>query len=760
MQNNPEIEKIVNNAVAIAKAHNHAYVITEHVLLAMIQYAPFRSVLTKYGTAVEQFENELSAYILSQVSLITSKEDFTPRKTNGLERMFNRALTQVLFTGRRSITLLDLYLAMMAENNSHAHYFLLKYGVHKTEFAEFYQKNHSAPEKGLSNESANEILDQHCINLSKRAAEGQLEPMIGRASELEEMITVLARKFKANVLMVGDPGVGKTAIIDGLAQEINAGRVPEFLKGAEVWGLEIGSLLAGSKYRGEFEEKFKDVISALETKKNCILFIDEAHTMMGAGTSGSSSLDFANMIKPAITKGNIKVIASTTWEEYYESFEKDRALMRRFHRVNVGEPDAETTEQILIGISPRLETFHNVLIDTEAMTAAVELSGRYIHDRKNPDKSIDLLDGACAGERVKDLGTVTINKDMIMAQVSRVTGVPLDRLQNERSTKVTELEGNIKQFLYGQDQAIDTVLERIYINFSGIGNPKKPVASFLFLGPTGTGKTELAKLLSQNLDMHLLKYDMSEFQEKHSIASLIGAPPGYVGFDDGNVGGGKLISDVSKNPFSILLFDEIEKAHPDVVNIMLQMLDEGRITGSSGKSVDVKNCIIIMTSNLGARDNENNNIGFGQSLEKTGEEDRAMKEFFKPELRNRIDKICKFNKLDRLAIKKIVVKFTAELQETLLAKNIRLTFSEDVIDMLADKGYDPKMGARPLSRKIDELIRVPLSKRILFDQIADCTIHASMVNDTVEFTTTSLLTIPVVNDEGYIVIDQVTPNIQ
>ena len=762
MQNNPEIEKIVTNAVAIAKAYNHAYVITEHVLMAMIQHAPFRAVLTKYGTAVEQFEGELSAYILSQVSLLTSKEDFTPRKTNGLERMFNRALTQVLFTGRRAITLLDLYLAMMAENNSHAHYFLLKYGVYKTEFAEFYQKNHSAPQKGLSNESANEILDQHCINLSKQAADGQLEPMIGRAGELEEMITVLARKFKANVLMVGDPGVGKTAIIDGLAQEINAGRVPEFLKGSEVWGLEIGSLLAGSKYRGEFEEKFKDVISALETKKNCVLFIDEAHTMMGAGTSGSSSLDFANMIKPAITKGNIKVIASTTWEEYYESFEKDRALMRRFHRVNIGEPDTATTEQILIGISPRLETFHNVLIDTEAMTAAVELSGRYIHDRKNPDKSIDLLDGACAGERVKDLGTVTINRDMIMAQLSRVTGVPLDRLQNERSTKVTELEGNIKQFLYGQDEAIDTVLERIYINFSGIGNPKKPVASFLFLGPTGTGKTELAKLLSKNLDMHLLKYDMSEFQEKHSIASLIGAPPGYVGFDDGNVGGGKLISDVSKHPFSILLFDEIEKAHPDVVNIMLQMLDEARITGSSGKSVDVKNCIIIMTSNLGARDNENNNIGFGQSLEKSGEEDRAMKEFFKPELRNRIDKVCKFNKLDKLAIKKIVVKFTAELQETLLNKNIRLTFAEDVIDMLADKGYDPKMGARPLGRKIDELIRVPLSKRILFDQIADCAIHAAMVNDTVEFTTTSLLTmpVPVVDGEGYIVIDQLTPNIQ
>jgi ATP-dependent Clp protease ATP-binding subunit ClpA len=762
MQNNPEIEKIVNHAVAIAKENRHAYVLTEHVLLAMIQHSPFRFLLTRFGTAVEPLEKELTAYILSQISLVTNNPDVAPRKTNALERMFNRALTQVLFTGRRSMNLLDLYLAIMAENNSHAHYFLLKYGVHKVEFAEFFQKNHSAGDRTLSTESANEILDQHCINISKLAVAGQLEPMIGRSKELEEMITVLARKFKANVLMVGDPGVGKTAIIDGLAQEIAGGRVPKFLQDAEVWGVEIASLLAGCKYRGEFEEKFKDVISALETKKNCVLFIDEAHTMMGAGSSGSSSLDFANMIKPAITKGNIKVIASTTWEEYYESFEKDRALMRRFHRVSIGEPDAVTTEQILIGISPRLETFHNVMIDTEAMTAAVELSGRYIHDRKNPDKSIDLLDGACAAERVKDLGMVTVNRDMIMAQVSRVTGVPLDRLQNERSVKIVELESNIKQYLYGQDTAIDTVLERIYINFSGIGNAKKPVASFLFLGPTGTGKTELAKLLAQNLDMHLLKYDMSEFQEKHSIASLIGAPPGYVGFDDGNVGGGKLISDISKHPFSILLFDEIEKAHPDVVNIMLQMLDEARITGSSGKSVDVKNCIIIMTSNLGARDNENNNIGFGQGLEKTGEEDRAMKEFFKPELRNRIDKICKFNKLDRLAIKKIVVKFTAELQTVLLSKNIRLTFAEDVIDMLAEQGYDPKMGARPLSRKIDELIRVPLSKQILFDQIANCAIHAGLVDGKIEFTTQVAPTVPqtIVDSEGYILIDQSKPNIQ
>jgi ATP-dependent Clp protease ATP-binding subunit ClpA len=540
---------------------------------------------------------------------------------------------------------------------------LLKYGVHKAEFVDFWTKNYKSERAaaGMNHQQATEVLEEYCTSLSAMAAADQLEPLIGRSTELDEMIAVLARRFKANVLMVGDPGVGKTAIIEGLAQEIAQNRVPEFLKGHEVWSLEIGSLVAGSKYRGDFEEKFKAVISALEAKKNCILFVDEAHTMKGAGAGSSGSLDFANMLKPAITKGHLKVIASTTWEEYYESFEKDRALMRRFYRLSIDEPDRDTTEKILIGLSPRLEKFHNVMIDTEAMTAAVDLAGRYIHDKKNPDKSIDLLDAACARERVKDAGMVTVNKSMIEEQVARVTGVPTDRLQNERSLKIVDLESNIKQKLYGQESAVDSVLERVYINFSGIGTQGKPMASFLFLGPTGTGKTELAKLLSENLDMHLLRYDMSEFQEKFSVSSLIGAPPGYVGFEDGNVGGGKLISDLSKHPFSVILFDEIEKAHSDVTNILLQMLDEGHVTGANGKRVDCKNTIIIMTSNLGARDNENNNIGFSTDLSKTGEEDRAMKEFFRPELRNRIDKICKFTKLDSLAIKKIVVKFLVQL---------------------------------------------------------------------------------------------------
>jgi len=754
MQNSPDIEFIVEQALKIARDQKHEYVLTEHLLLSLIRFDPFRKTLERFGADVVNMDADITAYLGSLVGMISTTPDAQPKKTQSLERIFNRANVQVMFTGRRQLTTVDLYLSIMAETNSHAHYFLLKYGVKKQEFVDFWSKHYSQESSTvMSEQQADAVLEEYCMNLSARAAKNQLEPMIGRSTELSDMITVLARRFKANVLMVGDPGVGKTAIVDGLAQEIHAGRVPEFLKDHEVWSLEIGSLLAGSKYRGEFEEKFKQVIAALETKKKTILFIDEAHTMRGAGSGSNSSLDFANMLKPAITKGVLKVVASTTWEEFYESFEKDRALMRRFHKLSIDEPDAVTTEQILIGLSPRLEQFHNVLIDTEAMTTAVELANRYIHDKKNPDKSIDLIDGACARERVQDQGCVTITRALIEAQLSRVTGVPTDRLQNERSAKIVELESNIKQKLYGQDPAVEAVLERVYISFAGIGNEKRPMASFLFTGPTGTGKTELARLLGANLDMPLLKYDMSEFQERHSVSSLIGAPPGYVGFEDGNVGGGKLISDLSKNPFSIILFDEIEKAHPDVTNILLQMLDEGVITSSNGKKANCKNCIIIMTSNLGARDSETNNIGFGD-FEKTGEDDQAVKEFFKPEMRNRIDAVIKFKKLNTLAIKKVVVKFVDELKASLAQRNIRLTVSEAAVDMLAEKGYDNKLGARPLSRKIDELLRVPLSKRILFDQLRDCDVVAELVDDQVEFVVVSPST-QTVGSDGIIRLDNI-----
>jgi len=731
---NPEIESIVEQSVKLAKSFRHEYILTEHLLLALLQHEPFRNTLAKFGADVENFEKDVIDYLMSLAAASSKNKSIAPKKTNALERTFNRALTQVLFTGRRSVTTIDLYLSLMGETNSHTHYFFLKYGVTKAEFVEFYQENYQN-NYTISTKQATDILDEYCTNLSRLAVDKKLEPMIGRRDELDEMIAVLARKFKSNILLVGDPGVGKTSIIEGLAQDIVNEQVPEFLKGHEVWSLEIGNILAGSKYRGDFEEKLKLIITALEIKKNCILFIDEAHTMRGAGSGSNSSLDFANMIKPAITKGNFKVIASTTWEEYYESFEKDRALMRRFHRLAIDEPDLKTTEQILIGVSLRLEQFHNVMVDTDAIAAALELGNRYITDKKNPDKSIDLLDSACAKLRAQDMTNVTINREMIQQQISKITGIGVDNLQNTSSQRIIGLESAVKQSLYGQDHVVDQVLERIYINFSGLGNTNKPMASYLFLGPTGTGKTELAKLLAQHLDMKLLKYDMSEFQEKHTVSSLIGAPPGYVGFEDGNIGGGKLISDLSKHPYAIVLFDEIEKAHPDVSNILLQILDEGHVTGNNGKRVDLKNCIIIMTSNLGSQDNEQNNIGFSVDLEKSDSEDRAIKNFFRPELRNRIDLICKFKKLDHLAVKKIVLKFINELKHSLVNKNIQINLTETVIDHLAITGYDSRMGARPLARKIDELIKIPLSKKILFENLENCRANIDIKNNVIAIST-------------------------
>lgn len=751
MNNSPEIESIIEHAIEHSKGRKHQYVTIEHLLLALINHPPFKKCLVSFGAEVDQLNQELDAY-LNGLHAIESKEDeVVPRKTNSLERVMNRSVTQVLFTGRRQVTTIDLYLSIAAEGNSHAHYFLLKYGIHKQEFVVHWQKTYKGNDypTNLTENQADEILEEYTINLTKLAKEDKLEPVIGRTKELDDIINVLAKRFKSNVLMVGDPGVGKTAIAEGLARAIVNEEVPEFLNGHELYSLEIGSLLAGSKYRGDFEEKVKHVLDALNTKRKAILFIDEAHTMQGAGGSTNGSVDFANMIKPAITKGTLKVIASTTWEEFYESFEKDRALMRRFYRIGIDEPSQDSTIRILSGLAARLNDFHEVNITEESIKAAVEMSSRYIHDRKNPDKSIDLLDAACAKQRVLENKGAIINKELIYEQVEKYTGVPADKLKGDNLNRIQTLDINVKGKLYGQDETVDNVLERVYVSFAGIGNENKPTASFLFLGPTGTGKTELAKLLSKNLDMPLLKYDMSEYSEKHSVSSLIGPPPGYVGFGDSQVQGGRLISDLSKNPHAIMLFDEVEKAHPDIFNIFLQMLDEGTITGSNGKKVSCKNTIIIMTSNLGSSDGEKLNIGFGDQ-EKLGEDDRALKEFFKPEFRNRLDLVCKFNKLDLLSIKKIVIKFTEDLKKSLLDKHsITLNLTEPVVEYLAEKGYDKKMGARPLARKIDELIRVPISKKILFEQIKNATINAVLNEETIEFNIVQKLTAEV-GEDGFI----------
>jgi len=755
LNTSPEIENIISRAIETAKSYNHQYVTIEHLLHALITHQPFKKVLNQFNVDTDLMIGEVESYLNGLHAIESKDPECVPKKTNSLERVMNRGVTQVLFTGRRQVTTMDLYLSIATEGNTHAHYFLLKYGVNKTQFIEFWQKNYKHQDsQNISSDQADDILAEYTTNLTQMARDDKLEPVIGRVSEIDDIINVLAKRFKANVLMVGDPGVGKTAIAEGIASAVVNKEVPEFLEGHEVYSLEVGNLLAGSKYRGEFEEKVKEVIMALEVKKNCILFIDEAHTMGGAGSTSNGSVDFANMIKPAITKGTLKVIASTTWEEYYESFEKDRALMRRFYRVTIDEPSHDTTVRILRGLSERLNDFHNVNITEDAIEAAVEMADRYIHERKNPDKSIDLLDAACAKQRVAENKGVDITKTLIFDQVEKFTGVPADKLKGDNVDRITNLDVNVKSKLYGQDDVVDNVIERVYVSFAGIGNETKPIASFLFLGPTGTGKTELAKLLSSNLDMPLLKYDMSEYSEKHSVSSLIGPPPGYVGFSDSQVQGGRLISDLSKQPHSIMLFDEVEKAHPDIFNIFLQMLDEGTITGSNGKQVSCKNCLIILTSNLGSADGERSNIGFGDP-DKVGEDDKAMKNFFKPEFRNRLDMVCKFGKLDTLSIKKIVVKFVADLQKALIEKhNITLNFSEDAIDHLAEVGYDSKLGARPLARKIDELVRVPLSKKILFEKIKDANVMCLIDDDTkdIAFASTKKQTAQV-GDDGIIEVE-------
>ena len=754
---NPEIEKIVNTATESARSLRHEYVTLEHLFRAIVLYKPFYELLHQFGVDVAGLVDDLDQYLTNQSFLVNETESLIPKKTHSLERVFNRAFTQVLFSGRSHIQVIDLFLSVAQEGNSHANYFILKYGIDRSDLVDFYNDNWKGfNTKDLANGSkAKEILDEFCIDLNARAKDGKIDPVIGREFEIDEITEVLAKRNKSNVLMVGDPGVGKTAIAEGLALKIVNGDVPDYLQDHIVYNLDIGTLLAGSKYRGEFEEKITSVLKALSTQGNCILFIDEAHQMRGAGSGSQSNVDFANMIKPALSKGKIKVIASTTWEEFTQSFEKDRALMRRFHRMTVEEPTPEVAKDILRGLKSHFEKFHGGAISESAIDSAVDLSVRYQTDKKLPDKAIDLIDTACARIKINQVDW-TITKSHIIDILSKFTKIPAEQMGDETQRGLENFELNIKNRLYGQDSVVDTVLERIYVSKAGLKAINKPIGSFLFLGPTGTGKTELAKLLAENLGMKLLRYDMSEYQEKHSASKLIGAPPGYVGYDDSNLGGGMLISDIEKNPNAVILFDEIEKAHPDVTNVLLSLMDEGVITSSNGKKADCRNTIVIMTSNLGAADNEKNAIGMGRDLQKVGEDDRAVKDYFRPEFRNRLDSICKFSKLDNLSMKKIVAKFINEINELMSEKSLRIRLSESAVDHFAEIGYDAKMGARPLGRKINELIKVPVSKKILFENVAPGSIIiVDYIDQEIRFDIKfENHAQPTVDDNGYIVLDQ------
>ena len=724
MKPNKDLENLIEVANRIAITRNSRYVTTEHLLYAMLLENSFRIMLTEFGIQFADLVEEVKVYIDTKIPREQNTLTGPPVRTHALERVFNRGYTQVMFSGRDKLLLFDIFISLMGESNSHSAYFIMKYGIKKEEFANFVTQKYG---KELKNEEAEQyyesVLKQYCTDFTLSAEKKEIDPVIGRNDVIDDICQTLARRNKSNVLMVGDPGVGKTAIAEGLAIKIFDEDVPDYMKDHTVYNLDIGVLLAGTMYRGQFEERIKDVMQALIAKGKCILFIDEAHTMRGAGSGSEGGTDFANMLKPYLGRGKLKVIASTTWEEYTSSFEKDRALMRRFYRITIDEPSAKVAKQILNGSAKYYEEFHSAKIQPDAINSAVDLSIRHMTDKRLPDKAFDLIDSACARQRQQEIDSPVITKELIEYECSKITGIPLDQLSDTTTntgTNLIETEQKIKESVYGQDEVIDKVMEKVYVSKAGLSMPNKPTGVFLFLGPTGTGKTEVAKQLSENLSMKLLRYDMSEYQEKHSVARFVGAPPGYVGYEDSNLSGGLLIRDIDRNPNCVILFDEIEKAHPDVTNVLLQLMDEGYVTGSNGKRADARNAIIIMTSNLGSEAGDKNSIGFG-SLERTGEDEKAMKEFFRPEFRNRIDSICKFSKLDDITKRKIVAKFIAELETQLRSKNIRLRVEESAIDILMSKGFDDNMGARPVARTIDQYLRVPISREIMVDSsLKDC----------------------------------------
>jgi ATP-dependent Clp protease ATP-binding subunit ClpA len=720
LQPSQDLENIFEVAVEVAGEHNHEYITLEHFLYAMVLNENFSRVLTEIGTNTQSLIDDLENYIKNDLKEIVNTEAEKPKKTITIERVLNRAFSAVLYTERNVVYPSDCFISMFSEKKTHALYFIRRAGIEKDKFINFIQDESDKIETDdtdneFNNPRVERIINQFCHNLTAKAKSKKIDPVIGREKEIEEVQLVLARRNKSNVMLIGDPGVGKTAIAEGLAKKILEGLVPKFIQDHTVYSLDISLMLAGSKYRGDFEERLKTVITALEKKKNAILFIDEAHMMSGAGAVSGGSNDMSNMLKPALGKGTIKVIASTTWEEFRKHFEKDRALMRRFQRVTVNEPDEETCIKILKGLKKYYEQHHGVKITNQAILDAVTYSVKYMSDKKLPDKALDLIDCACARFKVKDEENGVVDHDEIMFEVSKIANLPLEQINSKEGLNLVKLEKNLKNKVFGQEKAIDVLLDKIFIAQAGLKSFTKPVGSFLFVGPTGVGKTEAAKQLSINMGIKLIRFDMSEFQEKHSVAKFIGSPPGYVGFDDN---AGQLITSLQENPNCVLLLDEIEKAHPDVLTVLLQLMDNGFITGSNGKKADGRNAIIIMTSNLGAADAEKNSVGFG-SLERDGDPKDAVNKFFAPEFRNRLDGIVRFGKLDRINSVKIVKKFMEELNLLIKDKNIFIKPTEAALDYLVEKGFSTKMGARPLQRTIDEEVKKPLSKEILFGKLTN-----------------------------------------
>ena len=740
------LEQTLHRALALANERRHEYATLEHLLHALTDDQDAATVLRACGVDLEKLKRDLTEFLDKDLAGLVTERGGDPKPTAGFQRVVQRAAIHVQSSGRDEVTGANVLVALFSERESHAVYFLQLQDMTRLDAVNFIShgiakapgRSQSRPvqgsgnggpgERGGGNEETPEreekprqggnrgqdALSNYCVNLNKKAQQGKIDPLIGRESEIERTIQILCRRTKNNPLYVGDPGVGKTAIAEGLAKRIIEGDVPEVLAKSTIFALDMGSLLAGTRYRGDFEERLKAVVAELENQPGSILFIDEIHTVIGAGATSGGAMDASNLLKPALAQGTLRCIGSTTYKEYRNYFEKDRALVRRFQKIDVNEPTLEDAVKILQGLKTNYEKHHKVKYTPEAIRAAVELSAKYIHDRKLPDKAIDVIDEVGASRMLlpenKRRKTVTL-KDVedIVAKIARI---PPKSVSTDDKETLKNLERDLKAMVFGQDKAIEALSSAIKLSRAGLRDPEKPIGNYLFSGPTGVGKTEVAKQLAKTLGIELIRFDMSEYMERHSVSRLIGAPPGYVGFDQG----GLLTDAIDQHPHAVLLLDEIEKAHQDLYNILLQVMDHGKLTDHNGKTVDFRNVILIMTTNAGAADMAKPAIGFGAAV-RVGEDEEAIKRMFTPEFRNRLDAVVPFAGLTPEIVGRVVEKFVMQLEAQLADRNVTIELSSAAKEWLAERGYDPLYGARPLARVIQEHVKKPLAEELLFGRL-------------------------------------------
>jgi ATP-dependent Clp protease ATP-binding subunit ClpA len=721
-----ELEVSLHMAFVEARQKRHEFITVEHLLMALLDNPSALDVLKACGAKLDELRKQLTEFVQQHTPTVAGSEDVDTQPTLGFQRVIQRAILHVQSSGKKEVTGANVLVAIYGEKDSHAVYYLHQQGINRLDVVNFISHGISKVPRSAGQKEEAEVetevdanaggaLESFTQNLNVQAQNGKVDPLIGRDKELERVIQILCRRRKNNPLLVGEAGVGKTAIAEGLAWRVVQGSVPEILSKCVVYALDMGALLAGTKYRGDFEQRLKAVLKQLNENPNAVLFIDEIHTLIGAGAASGGTLDASNLLKPALSSGQLKCIGATTYTEYRGIFEKDHALSRRFQKIDVLEPSVDETVQILRGLKSRFESHHGVKYSEAALTSAAELSARYINDRHLPDKAIDVIDEAGAAQRIlpKSKQRKVISKNEIEEIIAKIARIPAKNVSTNDRFALKTLDRDLKAVVFGQDKAIDALSSAIKMARSGLGNPNKPIGSFLFSGPTGVGKTEVARQLAYVLGVELLRFDMSEYMERHAVSRLIGAPPGYVGFDQG----GLLTEQITKHPYSVLLLDEIEKAHPDIFNIMLQVMDHGTLTDNNGRKADFRNVVIIMTTNAGAESLTKSSMGF-TSDKRAGDELVEIKKMFTPEFRNRIDAIVSFAPLDESIILRVVDKFLMQLESQLQEKRVDATFTDALRAYLSKKGFDPLMGARPMARLIQDTIRRALADELLFGRLS------------------------------------------